>query len=135
MEQKIRSFEDLECWKLGRDIRRAISSLTKKFPKEEAYGLTQHLKKTARSITNNIAEGYGRFYFQENIQFCRISRGSAYESLDQLLEANDEKYITKNELQETRDLINNFLRVLDGYINYLKRANTNKQEDPITDNA
>ena len=133
MEQKIRSFEDLECWKLGRDIRRVIYSLTKKFPKEETYGLTQHLKKTARSITNNIAEGYGRFHFQENIQFCRISRGSAYEAVDQLLEANDEKYIAKYELQETRELINKFLRVLNGYINYLKRASS-KEEVPITIN-
>ena len=133
MEHKITSFEDLECWRLGRDVRRAISTLTKKFPKEETYGLTQHLKKTARSITNNIAEGYGRFHFQENIQFCRISRGSAYEAVDQLLEAINEKYITENELQESRELINNFLRVLNGYINYLKRANS-KQEVSITDN-
>jgi four helix bundle protein len=133
MEQKIISFEDLECWKLGRDIRRAISNLTKKFPKEEQYGLTQHLKKTARSITNNIAEGYGRFHFQENIQFCRISRGSAYEAVDQLFEAYDEKYINKTELRQTRKIIDSFLRVLNGYINYLKRANS-KQDVPITNN-
>jgi four helix bundle protein len=133
MEQKIISFEDLECWKLGRDIRRAISNLTKKIPKEEQYGLTQHLKKTARSITNNIAEGYGRFHFQENIQFCRISRGSAYEAVDQLFEAYDEKYINKTELRQTRKIIDSFLRVLNGYINYLKRANS-KQDVPITNN-
>jgi len=133
MGQKIRSFEDLECWKLGRNIRRLISSLTKIFPKEETYGLTQHLNKSARSITNNIAEGYGRFHFQENIQFCRISRGSVYEAVDQLIEANDESYITNGKLEEVRELINNFLKVLNGYINYLKRANS-KEVVPITNN-
>ena len=133
MEQEIRSFEDLECWKLGREVRIAISMLTKKFPKEETYGLAQHLKKTSRSITNNIAEGYGRFHFQENIQFCRISRGSAYEAEDQLIEAKDEKYITESEFKEIRILINHFLKVLNGYINYLIRANSSK-ESPITNN-
>ena len=120
----IRSFEDLECWKLGRDIRRKISELVKKFPKEEKYGLTDQLKRSSRSITNNIAEGYGRFHYQENIQFCRVSRGSAYEALDQLLEANDENYIDNKELNETRQLIDKFLNVLNGYINYLGRAKT-----------
>ena len=85
MKQDIKTFEDLECWKLARKVRMRISELSKKFPKEETYSLTQHIKKTARSITDNIAEGYGRFHFQENIQFCRISRGSAYEVTNQLI--------------------------------------------------
>lgn len=133
MEQKIRSFEDLECWKLARGVRIAISELINMFPKEETYGLSQHLKKTSQSITNNIAEGYGRFHFQENIQFCRISRGSACEAMDQLIEAKDEKYISESDLIEIRELINDFLKVLNGYINYLKRANANK-EASITNN-
>jgi four helix bundle protein len=133
MNKSIRSFEDLECWKIGREIRKTVSELTKQFPKEETYGLSQHIKKTGRSITNNIAEGYGRFHFQENIQFCRISRGSAYEILDQLMEARDEEFITKDVFIELKDLINNFLRVLNGYINYLKRANSDSKA-PLTNN-
>lgn len=121
MEQNIRSFEDLECWKMGREVRLKISDLAKKFPKEETYGLTQHLKKSARSITDNIAEGYGRYHYKENIQFCRISRGSAYETINQLIEATDENYITNKELSELRVLIDDFLRVLNGYIKYLNK--------------
>jgi len=112
----------LECWKLGRKIRRKTSELIKKFPKEEKYGLIDQLKRSSRSITNNIAEGYGRFHFKENIQFCRISRGSAYEAIDQILEAYDEKYINKVELIEVRGLIDEFLKVLNGFINYLRKA-------------
>ncbi len=84
-------------------------------------------------MTNNIAEGYGRFHYQENIQFCRISRGSAYETIDQLIEAEDEKYITSSEMKEIRELINTFIKVLNGYINYLKRVNLN-QKAPVTNN-
>ena len=133
MGKTIRSFEDLECWKLGREVRVKINELTKLFPKDETYGLSQHLKKTARSITNNIAEGYGRFHFQENIQFCRISRGSAYEALDQLLEAKDAEFITESDLSTIRELINRFLKLLNGYINYLKKASS-EAKAPITNN-
>ena len=126
MENKIKSFEDLECWKFGRSVNLEIIKLTKSFPKEETYGLTQHIKKSARSITDNIAEGYGRFHYQENIQFCRISRGSAYEAANQLIEAKDEGYITDKELIETREVIEEFLRLLNGYINYLNRQTQQK---------
>lgn len=128
MKQDIKTFEDLECWKLARKVRMRISELSKKFPKEETYSLTQHIKKTARSITDNIAEGYGRFHFQENIQFCRISRGSTYEATNQLIEAHDENYITDAELTEIRELIEEFLRVLNGYINYLNRQAQKKHQ-------
>jgi len=116
MEKKIKSFEDLECWKLGRQIIIKISKLAKNFADEEIYGLTQHIKKSARSITDNIAEGYGRFHYQENMQFCRISRGSAYEVANQLIEAKDEEYITEVELIATRELIEEFLRVQMGIL-------------------
>ncbi|WP_232825708.1 four helix bundle protein [Algoriphagus litoralis] len=52
----------------------------KKFPAEEKFALSLQIRKSSRSITNNIAEGYGRFFYQENIQFCRISRGSLTET-------------------------------------------------------
>ncbi|SEF58596.1 four helix bundle protein [Algoriphagus boritolerans] len=75
----IRTFEDLEVWKKGRDVRLFVQTVVKKFPAEEKFALTLQIRKSSRSITNNIAEGYGRFFYQENIQFCRISRGSLTE--------------------------------------------------------
>ena len=116
------SFEDLECWKVGRELRMYVSNLSKKFPKEEKYSLTDNMKRCSRSITNNIAEGYGRFHFQENIQFCRQSRGSLYELIDHLIIALDENYISKEEYQEARKMIDRNLAILNGYINYLIRA-------------
>lgn len=121
----IRSFEDLECWKIGVEIRKLSMQIVRKLPAEEKYDLGSQLKRTARSITANIAEGYGRFHFQENIQFCRISRGSAYETIDHLIVASEESYITQSELGNAKELINKFLRVLNGYINYLTNAKKN----------
>ncbi len=98
--------------------------LLKKLPEEEKYSLTDGMKRASRSATENIAEGFGRYHFQENIQFCRHSRGSLHELIDQLITALDEKYITQNEFIKGKDLINNALGLLNGYINYLNKAKT-----------
>ena len=82
------------------------------------------MKRAARSTTHNVAEGYGRFHFQENIQFCRISRGSLYELIDQLITSLDEGHITDGEYERGRKLINGALVLLNGYIRYLNKAKT-----------
>ncbi|WP_338226965.1 four helix bundle protein [Algoriphagus taiwanensis] len=84
--------------------------------------MTIQIRKSSRSITNNIAEGYGRFFFQENIQFCRISRGSLSETLDHMIVAFDEEYISDLELESFRVLHNDCLKLLNGYINYLQKV-------------
>lgn len=65
MDNKIRSFEDLECWKTCTELRRYDSKLIKKFPKNEQYELTSQMKRASRSVTHNIAEGYGRFIIKK----------------------------------------------------------------------
>ncbi len=116
---EIRSFEDLECWKCATELRRNISNMVKTFPSTEKYALTDQIIRASRSVTNNIAEGYGRFHFQENIQFCRHSRGSLYEVVDHLIIAKDEKYISEEEYETYKKLLNKSLALLNGYINYL----------------
>ena len=88
------------------------------------------MKRAARSTTHNIAEGFGRFHFQENIQFCRHSRGSLYELIDQLITANDDGYINSEKLKKGRELISKALAILNGYINYLKR-----RKEQLTNNG
>jgi four helix bundle protein len=94
----IRSFEDLEVWKKGREVRLFVQNVIKKFPSDEKFALVFQIRKSSRSITNNIAEGYGRYFYQEITQFCRISRGSLTETLDHMIVAFDEKYINEAEL-------------------------------------
>lgn len=91
--------------------------------------MVDDMKRAARSTTHNVAEGFGRFHFQENVQFCRISRGSLYELIDQLITSKDDDYITSEEYEEGRTLISKALALLNGYIRYLSR-----QKDRITNN-
>lgn len=93
-----------------------------KFLHEEKYSLTNDMTRTAGSVTHNIAEGFGRFHFQENIQFCRQSHGSLQELLDQLITARDEKYIPDEEYSEGKQHIDKAMALLNGYINYLLKA-------------
>lgn len=133
----INSFEDLECWKEAVLLRKRIRTITKSFPVDEKYKLTDQLIRASRSVTANIAEGYGRFHYLENSKFCRNSRGSLTEILDHLILAEEEGYISKEELAELKTEINKCIRILNGYINYLQKAETAKKSQPtqITNNS
>ncbi|MGW8121858.1 four helix bundle protein [Roseivirga echinicomitans] len=118
----IQNFTDLEVWKKARGMRKSISTLTQKFPSDEKFKLTDQIKRSSRSITANIAEGYGRFHYQENIQFCRVARGSLTETLDHLIVAFDEGYIDEQTLKEFESQLTEVKKILNGYIKYLAKA-------------
>ena len=119
-KKSYKSFEELDCWKACRDVRKFIYELVKKFPSDEKYGLVQDMRRAARSTTHNIAEGFGRFHYQENIQFCRQSRGSLYELIDHFDVAVECEYLDDDEAEKQIQEIKIAIRVLNGYIKYLK---------------
>ena len=127
--RSLKTFEDLQCWQACREVRIFITKLVKTYPKEERYSLVDNMKRAARSTTQNIAEGFGRFHYKENLQFCRISRGSLFELIDDLITSLDEGYINQEDYQKGREKISNALALLNGYINYL-----NRQSNPESQN-
>ncbi|HLR33086.1 MAG TPA: four helix bundle protein [Fodinibius sp.] len=100
--KKVKSFEDLKVWQSARKLRNNIFVLTKDLPDEERYRLKDQLIRASRSVTANIAEGYGRFHYQEYIQYCRQARGSVYEVLDHLICAKGQNFISSEEVEEFR---------------------------------
>jgi len=122
MKKRFTSFEELDVWKECTKVRRFISKLVKKYPPEERFRIVDDMFRASRSTTHNVAEGFGRYHFQENIQFCRHSRGSLHELIDQLITSLDDGFIIKEDYSEGRSLINNALGLLNGYINYLTRC-------------
>ncbi len=129
-KESYKSFEELDCWKACREVRLYIAKLVKKYPSDEKYRLVDDMLRVARSTTHNIAEGFGRFHYQENIQFCRHSRGSLHELKDQLICSLDEGFITQDEHDKGLELIDTALALLNGYINYLS-----KRKQRITNNG
>jgi len=118
-------FRDLEVWQKCRDIRIKIWELCKSFPDEEKYRLLDQMIRASRSSTSNIAEGYGRYHYQENIQFCRQSRGSLYELIDHILVAEECEYIDNSLSEKLIDEVKTAIAVLNGYIKYLKSRKEN----------
>jgi four helix bundle protein len=113
------SFEELEAWKACREVSRWVRAVTKGLPREE-WDLKDNALRAARSTTRNIAEGFGRYHYQENIQFCRISRGSLFEIIDDAITIFEEKYITEEEYKTGRAKIAHAIKVVNGYIHYLE---------------
>lgn len=112
-------FRELKCWQRGRDLRIRLYKISRNLPEIEKYALASQIRRSAISITANIAEGYGRFHYKENIQFCRQSRASLYECEDHLITCLDEKYVDKKTYNEILQLVIETRKILDGYIRYL----------------
>ena len=119
----VRTFEDLECWKQCRTLRLFFAkSVIPVLPKCECYRLGDQLLRAARSATANIAEGYGRFHYSDNAKFCSNARGSCWEVLDHLITGHDENLFSAELLARGRELVAHAIKLLNGYMNYLKRA-------------
>jgi four helix bundle protein len=114
------SFENLEIYKSARQYRVKIYKLTHQLPEYEKFNLVSQMRKAALSLTNNIAEGHGRYHWQENIQFVRQSRGSLEELLDDLNTCLDEKYAEESLLEGLKKEGYELLKKMNGYIKYLK---------------
>lgn len=111
------NFEDLEAWQFAINLAVFVYELTKQFPKEEQFALTNQMRRSASSISANLAEGYGRHGHKEKLQFYRIANGSLLEVKSFCYLANRLGYISAEELSAglhhflpTQKLINALIR-------------------------
>ena len=121
----VHTFEELEVYKMAREFSRKVSQLIKSLPKEEDYVLKPQMKRAKVSVTNNIAEGFGRYHYQENIQFCRHSRASVCELIDDFNECYDEGYIDDKYCKVLKSDGYLLIKVLNSYIASIKRRRDN----------
>jgi four helix bundle protein len=115
------SFEDLDLYRAAREFRKEMYSLIRGLPLEEKHNLASQIRRAATSLTNNIAEGHGRFHYQEAIQFSRQSRGSLMELIDDLNLCLDQAYGESSHIEELKRRAYEINRMLNGYIAYLKK--------------
>ncbi len=112
----VKDFKDLEVWKAARDLRKEIYAIAKSLPDVEKFGLASQLRRAASSVTANIAEGFGRFGYQENVQHCRQARGSVYELRDHLTTCADEGYAAVALARELDRKAQRVAQLLNGYL-------------------
>ncbi|MBI4744818.1 MAG: four helix bundle protein [Actinobacteria bacterium] len=118
---KIKSFEDLEVWQIGKDLIVPIYSLCKRFPKEEVFGLTSQVKRAALSVVANIAEGFGRFHYLDKAKFYLNARGSLYELKSHLLVAKELGFFENKDIQEILQKIENLSVKINNLIESTRR--------------
>jgi len=133
--KKYGSFQDLDVDKAAREFRRNIYKLVKQLPESEKYNLNVQMRRAALSLTNNIAEGHGRFHYLDNIRFVLISRGSLAELFDDLNTCEDEGYLPSAQIVALNADATNLLRQINGYIRYLRDSKAGDtlglREEPV----
>ncbi len=115
-KEKIKNFTDLKAWKEGHKLVLMVYKMTKKFPREELFGITNQMRRCAVSVTSNIAEGFSRFSFKEKTQFYYISLGSTTELQNQLYIVRDVDYIKEEIFKEIFDQTEKVQKLLSGLI-------------------
>ena len=121
-----KSFTDLEVWKVARQYKSQIFELSKTFPMEEKYRLVDQIIRSSRSINDNISEGYGRYTYKDQLHFCVQARGSLFESVNQLIEAYDCKYISEEVLFKFKEKASEVEKLINGYMAWLKKVINSK---------
>jgi four helix bundle protein len=128
MEDGRYKLDDFELYKFARQFRKRAYSLLKQLPPEEKYALVTQMRRAALSVSNNIAEGHGRWHYQENIRYCGISRGSVDELIDDFNVCLDEQYGNQQLVEELKVEAYELIRRINGYIAYLRKTKQGGEE-------
>ncbi len=124
-----KGLESLQVWQRAMSFAIKIQADVMPFlPPEEKWALAQQLRRAVQSIPGNIAEGYGRYYYQESIRFCYIARGSLEESYTYLTLANKLGYLPEETFPSIINEIIEIRRMLNGYITFLKKSKRGENE-------
>jgi four helix bundle protein len=127
-ENGFQTFEDLEVYQAAREFRKAMYGVTRRLPNFEKYEVASQIRRAAVSLTNNIAEGHGRFHYPDQIRFILHSRGSLEELIDDLNICLDEGYVPPDEVAKLREKALGVLALLNGYLRYLRGRSSEIRE-------
>jgi four helix bundle protein len=122
---EFRTFEDLEVYKAAREFRKKMYGVARRLPDFEKFGLASQIRRAAVSLTNNMAEGHGKYHFADQVRFFLGSRGSLQELVDDINVCNDEKYLEGDEITELKREAWRVLGLINGYLRYLRDRKAN----------
>ena len=134
---KFQTFEDLEVYKAARELRKEMYAVTRRLPDFEKYDLGSQIRRAALSLTNNMAEGHGRYHYPDQIRFFLHSRGSLEELVDDLNACLDENYVSTEEVAKLKERASTVLLLINGYIRYLRSRSSSaiRESDDIESDA
>jgi four helix bundle protein len=126
-------FEELELWKKVREFKKEVSKEARGFPVEEKFRLTDQIIRSSRSVNALISEGHGRFTYPDQIHYCIQARGSLTETINHLIDAFDDGYITEVKLSYFKAKGKEVERLLNGYLSFLRKKRDEQKKKGNTD--
>ena len=118
------TFEDLEVYREAREFRKAMYGASRRLPDFEKFEMASQIRRASLSLTNNIAEGHGRFHYLDQIKFMLQARGSLQELIDDLNACLDEHYLPETEVASQKQQAWNVSKLLNGYLRWLRDRKT-----------
>lgn len=137
--KRYQTFEDLDVYQVAREFRKAMYRAGRRLPDFEKFALADQIRRASVSLTNNIAEGHGRFHFLDQIKFILQARGSLEELVDDLNVCEDEEYLPNSEIESLKSEAWRVHKLINGYIRFLRTRHagqsTRIQETPVGGNG
>ena len=128
-------FENLEVYKVAREFRKAMYAVNRRLPDFEKYELGSQIRRASASLTNNMAEGHGRFHYPDQIRFFLHSRGSLEELVDDLNICLGERYLSSEEVAKLKEQARGVLILINGYLRYLRSRSSSVRESDGADST
>ncbi len=116
--------ENLKVYQMTEALEVEVYKILKEFPKEEIYGSVDQIKRSSSSVSNNIAEGYGRYSFAEKIRYMYIAKGEAEETKRNIIRSSKKGLLSVNVANKLSDMYTDLLKAISGYIRFLKDKST-----------
>ncbi len=127
-EKGKRGFEDLECYQLALEVMAKVHAFSETLPAKEKFDLYAQIRRSAKGVTGNIAEAYGRYHYLDSLHYYSIARGELNETLSRLIEARVLTYIAQPEFETLYKLIRQAEQALNGFMAYVRRQKAGAQE-------
>ena len=125
---RFQTFEDLDVYKAAREFRKAMYAVNRRLPDFERYELGSQIRRASVSLTNNMAEGHGRFHYPDQIRFFLHSRGSLEELVDDFNVCLDESYLATDPVEKLKEQARGVLLLINGYLRYLRSRSSSVRE-------
>ena len=132
-ERGFQIFENLEVYKVAREFRKAMYAVNRRLPDFEKYELGSQIRRASASLTNNMAEGHGRFHYPDQIRFFLHSRGSLEELVDDLNICLGERYLSSEAVAKLKEQARGVLILINGYLRYLRSRSSSVRESDGAD--
>ena len=123
-----RGFEDLECYKLALRVMAEIHAFSKTLPPDEKYDLYVQIRRSAKGVTGNIGEAYGRYHYLDSLHYYSIARGELNETLARLIDARVLNYVDQPAFDSLYRLIREAEQALNGFMAYIRRQRAGERE-------